>query len=119
MDGTHAGQGDFMELAELQDRLEQEIGKLRDAGCQLARNEAAYRIALRSMILDERASGTPVTVISDICRGEPSIADLKLKRDTAEALHDASREAINAIKLRIRVVNDQIGREWSAISANG
>lgn len=110
---AYAGQGDFRELSELQERLESEVSKLRDAGCQLARNEAAYRIALRSMILDERAGGTPVTVISDICRGEPSIADLKLKRDTAEAIRDASREAINAIKLRIRIVNDQINREWS------
>ena len=116
--GTYAGQGDYAELMELQDRLDGEVEAMRNAGCQYARNEAEYRKALRLCILDERTKGTPVTVISDLCRGDPHIADLKCSRDCAEALYKASQEAINTIKLRIRIVNAQIDREWSR-AANG
>lgn len=116
---TFGGQGDYMELGQLQERLDAELVAYRDAGCQLAKNEAKYRMALAMAILKERERGTPVTVISDICRGDPAIANLKLRRDTAEQLRDSSREAINAIKLRIRIVNDQINREWSATPITG
>lgn len=111
--GAYAGQGDYAELMELQDRIDREVEAMRNAGCQYARNEAEYRKALRLSILDERAKGTPVTLTSDLCRGDPHIADLKCARDCSEALYKASQEAINTMKLRMRIVNAQIDREWS------
>ena len=36
-----------------------------------------------------RAEGVPVTIISDLCRGNEKIADLKLKRDIAETLYES------------------------------
>ena len=111
--GTYAGQGDYAEIVELEDDLDQEVDALRRAGSALAKREADYRKALAVKILEERAKGTPVTIISDLCRGDEQIADLKLLRDSAEAIYKASQEAINVKKLRVRTVSAQIDREWS------
>lgn len=111
MDETYGGAGDYIRLQRLMTELDQEIDSYRRAGCQLAENEAEYRQQLAVMILHERAKGTPVTIISDICRGDESIAQLKLLRDSADVIYNASRERINALKLDIRIINDQIARE--------
>lgn len=106
------GAADYATLDGLLRDLGGEVDAMRRAGCQLAENEAEYRMALRRLILAERDRGTPVTVISDICRGDPGIADLRRARDCSEALYRASQEAINVLKLRVRVVDAQIAREW-------
>ena len=75
--------------------------------------------ALRIAILEERSKGTPVTVISDLCRGREDIAELKQRRDCAEALYKASQEAINVYKLKIRTVDEDIKRTWSNGTGEG
>ena len=74
--------------------------------------EREYRIALAQKILLERDKGTPVSIISDICRGSSEIAELKFKRDCAEVVYKSALEAINSYKLQIRVLENQIDREW-------
>ena len=111
MDDSYGGVADYVRLQQLMAELDQEIDAYSRAGCQLAENEAEYRQQLAIMILHERAKGTPVTVIGDICRGDENIAHLKLLRDSADVIYNASRERINALKLDIRVINDQIARE--------
>lgn len=99
---------------ELFDQLMSELEALRRTGQQYAENEAEYRKALRIAILEERSKGTPVTVISDLCRGREDIAEKKQLRDCAEALYKASSEAIMAIKLRIKTVDADIQRTWTS-----
>lgn len=105
---------DYQKLDELTDNLMKELATCRSSGCQLAENEAEYRKMLRIEILRERESGTPVTIIGDICRGKPDIADAKRRRDCSEAIYKASLEAINVYKLRIRTLNAQIERDWTS-----
>lgn len=95
------------------DRLQELNDEARLSGCQYAENEAEYRKALRLEILAARNNGMPVSIISDICRGIPYVADLKFKRDCSEAVYKASQEAININKLRLRTINDQIAREYA------
>ena len=102
------------ELDELTDRLERELETCRTSGCALARNEQAYRTALRLAILEERRKGTPATVTGDLCRGREDIAALRCQRDCSEAIYRASQEAINVLKLRIRMVDAQITRIWNS-----
>lgn len=104
----------YGEREQLFDQLMQELEALRRTGQQYAENEAEYRKALRIAILEERSKGTPVTVISDLCRGRPDIAEKKQLRDCAEALYKASNEAIMALKLRIKVVDADIQRAWTS-----
>lgn len=104
----------YVKLEELTDLLMAELEVCKTSGCQYAENEAEYRKALRLAILEERQKGTAVTITSDLCRGRPDIAELKRLRDCSEAIYKASREAINVYKLRIRMVDAQITREWNS-----
>lgn len=117
MDDSYGGVADYLRLQQLMDELESEIDAYRNAGYQLAENEAEYRMNLQLKILSERNKGTPVTVISDICRGDAEIAYLKQLRDCSEVAYKACQEKINALKLTIRVMNDRIAREWSRASS--
>lgn len=92
--------------------LDAAIQALSKRGRAYAEAEREYRLALSKMILEERANGTPVTVISDICRGKPEIARLRFERDCAEVVYKSAMEAINNYKLQIRVLDAQIEREW-------
>lgn len=104
----------YGQLEELTDLLMQELETCKTSGCQYAENEAKYRKQLRLAILDERQKGTPATLTSDLCRGREDIADLKRLRDCSEAIYKASQEAINVYKLRIRMIDAQITREWNS-----
>ena len=103
----------------LTEALMRELEVCRTSGCQYAENEAEYRKALRVAILEERDKGTPVTITGDLCRGREDIAELKASRDRSEALYKASQEAINVYKLRMRMLNDEIGRVWHSGDPNG
>ena len=84
-------------------------------GREKALTECNYRKALRKLILEERSKGTPVTVISDIVRGDEKTADLKFARDVAESLYDAAKEACNVYKIESKILENQIQRELSSL----
>lgn len=77
-----------------------------------AQAETGYRTALAKAMLLERDKGTPVSIISDICRGQEEIARLRQERDIAQALYKAAREAINVYKIQTNILREQIEREW-------
>ena len=45
--------------------------------------------------------------------GIPDVADARFKRDVAETVYKANFEAINSIKLQLRLIEAQIDREWN------
>lgn len=94
--------------------LDVAIAELKKRGQKYAESEKTYRIALARRILDEREKGTPVTIISDICRGSAQIAGLRFERDCAEVVYKSAMEAINSMKLQIRLMDSQLDREWGA-----
>ena len=53
-------------------------------------------------------------MIDKTCYGIPAVAEARFRRDVAEATYKANQEAINSIKLRMRLVENQLQREWSA-----
>ena len=112
MDESYGGVGDYIKLQQLMAALDEELTNYRNAGYQLADNEAEYRMNLAIKILAERAKGTPVTIINDLCRGDREIAYLRKLRDSSKVEYDACREKINALKLDIRIMNDQIAQEY-------
>lgn len=81
-------------------------------GRQLAEAEQAYQIARMTEILRLRDGGTPATLTESIAKGKT--AKERFERDVAEVMLKTAQERINAIKLKIRVVEAQIEREWSA-----
>lgn len=92
--------------------LDAAIKQLGIRGKAYAQAEHDYRVAMRQKVLDERAKGMPVTIISDLCRGDPDVAKLRLERDIALTVYESAQEAINGYKLQIRILDSQIEREW-------
>ena len=74
--------------------------------------ERDYRIALSKKMLIERDNGMPVSILSDVCRGSEEVAELKFKRDCAKVNYESVQEAVNVYKLQIKVLENQIEREW-------
>lgn len=102
----------MLELQEKTKLLDKAVYSIVEKGRAYAQAEHDYKVALSKRILAHRADGMPVSIISDICRGEPEIADLRLKKDIAEVQYKATSEAIQNYKLQIRILDAQIEREW-------
>lgn len=88
--------------------LNRTIDELKILGTNKAEAEKNYRIALAKEMLRLRTEGTPVTIISDLCRGNEQIATLKMQRDIAESLYESNMQAIYNHKLNIDIIQNQI-----------
>lgn len=104
----------YEELQEKQRHLDLAIKQLRKDGTAYAQAEKEYKIKLREEILKLRDEGVAVGVIDKICYGIPSVADLRYKRDLAEMTYKACQDAIQSIKLQIRIIDNQISREYGS-----
>ena len=107
-----SGQDLVNELSGKVSLLDSALKQLGVRGREYAQAEQDYRIALAQKILTERDKGTPVTIISDICRGDREIAKKKCERDCKETGYKAALEAINVYKIQIKTLESTIEREW-------
>ena len=55
----------------------------------------------------------PVTLINTVIYGYEDIARLRFERDTAEVKYNANNEYINTLKLQIRILENQLSREYT------
>lgn len=101
----------MIEMQQLRKTLNLAIEKLKERGYKKAEAERKYRVALQKKILEERDKGTPVTIISDICRGDEEIAKLKQERDIAETLYETAYEKILSTKIELKIVENQLEAE--------
>ena len=53
-----------------------------------------------------------IGMIDKTCYGIPSVAEARFRRDVAEAVYKANLESINSLKLQMRLIENQIGREY-------
>lgn len=88
------------------------INRLRTNGAKLAEAERDYKITLRQEALKLRAGDMPVTLINNIIYGIDEVADKRFKRDVEQANYDANKEHINVTKLKLRILEAQLSREW-------
>lgn len=100
-------------LNQLQNQLSISIKSLRETGQAYAMAEKDYKILLRQECLKLRDEGMAIGMIDKTCYGIPSVAEARFKRDCAETIYKANQEAINSLKLQIRIIDSQISREWS------
>lgn len=101
------------ELQNLTKQLSNSLKQLRTNGMKLAEAEKEYKIAVNKKALLLRSEDMPVTLINQVIYGYEDIAQLRFLRDSAEVVYNANQEAINTLKLQIRIMENQIGREWS------
>lgn len=107
-----SGQDLMLELQNKVALLDAALRQLGARGRDFARAEQDYRVALAQKIAVEREKGTPVTIMSDVCRGDREIARMKFDRDVAEITYKAAMEACNVYKLQLRILENQIDREY-------
>lgn len=103
----------FQELEKKIHELNISLKKLRETGSDFAEAERDYKITLRQEALKLRNDDKlPVTLIQQIIYGVPEVADKRFKRDVKEAIYKSNQEAINVLKLQIRIMENQIQREY-------
>lgn len=95
-----------------QKQLDKALLELRGNGTSYAEAEKEYKILLRQEVLKLRDDGVAIGIIDKICYGIPSVAEARYKRDVCETIYKANQEAINSLKLQIRIIDNQISREW-------
>lgn len=100
------------DLQDLIKRLDQAIKLLSKYGNDYAEAEMNYKITLRQEALKLRTDGMAITLINQIVYGVPEVANKRFKRDVAEAMYKTAQENINSIKLQIRVLENQLDREF-------
>lgn len=104
----------YNQLAALIQQLNTSIKQLRHTGGDYAEAERDYRIMLSEEILRMEAEGRPVTNLYNIARGKQKVADAKYRQIATEAIYRANLEAVQSIKLQIKVLQAQIDKEYGA-----
>lgn len=89
------------------------IKELRKSGTAYAEAERAYKVKLREVCLRLRSQDMAIGMINMTAYGVPEVAELRFQRDISEAVYTANKEAINSIKLQLRLLDAQITREYS------
>ena len=101
------------DIERLMDEVTASIKVLRKNGNELAKAERDYKIALRQEALKLRQEkNMPVTLIAQIIYGVPEVAEMRFKRDVAETMYNTNQEHINVTKLKLRLLESQLQREW-------
>ena len=101
------------ELLEKTKYLDNSIKMLRKTGSDYAKAYTDYRVALAKELVILKNEGYAITLAGDIARGKPEIAHLKFEEISKEAIYKANLESINALKLEIKIIQNQIDKEWS------
>lgn len=104
----------YTELQSKTRELDVSIKQLRISGSEFAEAERDYKVLLRSECLKLRDAGMAIGMIDKTCYGIPSVADARFKRDVAQTVYKANLEAINSIKLQMRLIEAQLQREWGS-----
>ncbi len=102
----------WQEIQEKQKMLDKAIKELAQNGYKLAECERDYKIAVNKKALELRSQDLPVTLINQVIYGYEDIAKLRFERDTAQVKYNANLEYIQTIKLMIRILENQLSREY-------
>lgn len=106
----------YDELMAKSKQLDVSVKALRKTGNDYGNAVANYRMKLAEELLKLKAEGYAITLAGDIARGKPEIARLKLDEISKEAIYKANLESINALKLQIKILQNQIDKEWGSNS---
>ena len=103
----------FAALEDTSNMLDMTLQNEWAAGIALALAEEKYQVAVTQEALKQKDAGNNATFINSFIRGVEGIALLRKERDIAEVKYKTFQDKANALKLQLRIINDQISREWS------
>ena len=102
----------IQELNEAVNMLDVMIETMKKRGQDYALARRNYEVAKAKQMLDLRDGGVAMTVTQPLALGDPHVAALRFDKDVAETLYKTVQEAIQTQKLKIRIMEAQIQREW-------
>ena len=102
----------MQELQQKMQKLDISVKQLRTSGTKYAEAERTYKVTLAKECLKMRDDGMAIGLIDKVCYGVQAVADARFDRDVTEAVYKANLESINSLKLQIRIIENQIQREW-------
>jgi len=94
-------------------QLDDTIRALVPLATKSAEAKRSYRISYQKELLRLKADGTQATIIESVCKGNEEIAKLEFDCSVAEANYDCAKENVNCLKLELRLIGEEMGREWS------
>ena len=103
----------YNELQEKCRLLDNSIKMLRKTGSDYAKAYTDYRVALAKELVKLKDEGYAITLAGDIARGRSEIAHLKFEEISKEAIYKAKMERINVLKLEIKIIQEQLNKEWT------
>lgn len=103
----------YNELERMKNDLNASMRQLRKNGEILAHKEHDYQVIKAQAVFEMKDEGCSMTEINLAIKGQPKVAEAILERDLAKTMYDANLEHINVVKLELRVIENQISREWN------
>lgn len=101
------------ELNRMKTDLATSMKQLRKHGEDLAHKEHDYQVIKAQTVLVMKSAGCSMTEINLSIKGQPKVAEALLERDIAKSMYEANMEHINVAKLELRIIENQIAREWN------
>lgn len=102
----------YNEIQQKNEELRNAVASLSQTGRNYAEAYKKYRIALAQELLRLKNDGMAVTIAYDIARGNEEVANAKFDELSTEAVYRANLENIQAIKLQIKILQNQYDKEW-------
>ena len=100
------------QINKLNSELTQSIKLLRKNGDAYAKAEREYQVAKTQTVLKMKDAGASVTEIGLSIKGQPEVSEKLFARDVAKVMYETNQEHINTVKLQLRLLDNQIAREW-------
>ena len=99
------------EFSEKRELLDVAIRELKKRGQIKAQAEHDYKVENAKKIYLLREDGIPVTIINDLCMGDPHIAKLRMDRDLSKSMYESNQQKIYQLKLEIGIIERQMESE--------
>lgn len=99
--------------------LQELTESMRKSGKAAAKADAEYRSIKARAILEEKAKGTAATLCRDVIYDREDVQTALMARNCTQADYEADKEAINTMKLKLRITDAQIARDWQASGERG
>lgn len=109
---------EYAEMDRLSALLETLPDKYRQHGYAMSELECEYDRVKLLKTLELEAQGFKITFIKENVDGYDEVGMAKLKMRMARVDYEADKEEINATKLRLRQLSDQINRDYGRPSNN-
>ena len=103
---------EIQKMQELNTYLTTALAEYKKRGTDYAKAYKNYRVLVSQELIKLKAEGMPVTIAYDIARGTEQVANAKEQEIITECLYKSCQEAINTYKLQIKILQENINKDY-------